>query len=52
MLSLGAFFVAAGTGMTVASSQFPRYRAVLEAAGGGVFVVGLCFVGAILTLAC
>jgi hypothetical protein len=52
MLSFGLLCVAVGTRMAVASLQFPRYRAVLEVMGGSLFVVGLGFSGAILTLAC
>jgi hypothetical protein len=51
MILLGALSVAAGIGLAAASLRSPRHRALLELAGGGLFLVGLGLAGANLALA-
>lgn len=51
MMPLGVFCVVAGISMATGSLWSPRYRAILEVMGGGLFVVGLGFAGADFVLA-
>ena len=51
MMPLGVFCVVAGVSMAAGSLWSPRYRAVLEVMGGGLFIVGLGFAGADFVLA-
>jgi hypothetical protein len=51
MMALGVFCVVAGVSMAAGSLWSPRYRAVLEVMGGSLFLAGLGFAGADLTLA-
>ena len=46
MLSLGVFCVVSGVAVAVGSLWSRRYRPVLEAIGGSLFLVGLGFAGA------
>lgn len=51
MMALGVFCVVTGTSLAVASLWAPRYRAILEVMGGGLFLAGLGCAGADLALA-
>lgn len=51
LMPLGVFCVVAGVSMAAGSLRSPRYRAILEVMGGGLFIAGLGFAGADIVLA-